>query len=203
MIRWRRMFGAAMLLALLALTACGAPAETPPPEEETPPAAGEEAPPAQEEETAILGLWDQSILTTDLEGNPVDLADFSAYELVMLNVWGTWCPPCVSELPELEEVSREYEDRGVLIVGLMQDSVRPDGSLDQALVDTAIEYLKGQGIEYLMLVPDEKLQAQFIDSLQYFPTTFFLNSAGEIVLTEVGAKDKTGWSYVIDGLLED
>jgi thiol-disulfide isomerase/thioredoxin len=54
----------------------------------------------------------------DLEGKPLTTADLAGDTLVV-NVWGSWCPPCRKEAPALAEVSRQYADRDVTFVGVL------------------------------------------------------------------------------------
>lgn len=54
---------------------------------------------------------------TSLTGEQVALADFSG-DIVVLNIWGSWCPPCRAEAPVLAEVSAELRDRGVSFLGV-------------------------------------------------------------------------------------
>ena len=67
---------------------------------------------------------------TDLEGVEVDQSIFSDYKLTMVNVWATFCTPCINEMPDLGELAAEYSDQGVRIVGLVLDTLDSDGSID-------------------------------------------------------------------------
>lgn len=59
-----------------------------------------------------------------LEGDTASLVDYRG-RVVLLNLWGTWCPPCRREIPDLVEVQEEIEPRGGTIVGLAVDSGSP------------------------------------------------------------------------------
>jgi len=60
-----------------------------------------------------------------VEGGKASLADYGG-QVVLLNIWGTWCPPCVREIPHLVEVQREIEPRGGTVVGLAVESGAPE-----------------------------------------------------------------------------
>jgi cytochrome c biogenesis protein CcmG, thiol:disulfide interchange protein DsbE len=70
----------------------------------------------------------------DLEGNPVRLADLRG-EVVLLNVWATWCAPCRIEMPDLQTLHDELEGEGFRVVGVSIDGPRSadriEGFLDQ------------------------------------------------------------------------
>ncbi len=54
---------------------------------------------------------------TTLDGGTFDVRDHRG-EVVVVNVWGSWCPPCIAEAPDLQEVWSEVEDDGVQFVGI-------------------------------------------------------------------------------------
>ena len=57
---------------------------------------------------------------TDLVGNPVALADYRG-QVVLLNNWATWCPPCVQELTVLDRLYKTYRDKGLVVVALSDE----------------------------------------------------------------------------------
>jgi peroxiredoxin len=69
---------------------------------------------------------DGTVVTlTDLDGNPVRLADLRG-KLVWLNFWASWCPPCQAETPVLRDLDAELADRGLAIVGVAVQETTPD-----------------------------------------------------------------------------
>jgi len=54
---------------------------------------------------------------TDLDGSPVSLADFAG-QVVLVNNWATWCPPCKAEMPTLQGYYGDYRDQGFMIVAI-------------------------------------------------------------------------------------
>ena len=67
----------------------------------------------------------------DLSGEPLNIADLRG-QVVLLQYWASWCPPCRAEIPHLREAYAAYRDRGFHIVGLSLDKVNDGESLDQA-----------------------------------------------------------------------
>lgn len=57
---------------------------------------------------------------TDLHGRTITRSDFGG-KLLVLNFWASWCPPCISELPSLNEFAAEYADKGVVVFGVSID----------------------------------------------------------------------------------
>jgi thiol-disulfide isomerase/thioredoxin len=56
----------------------------------------------------------------DLGGHKVDLVRYRGH-VVLLNFWATWCAPCRAEMPELMKLQRNYQDRGLRIIGISLD----------------------------------------------------------------------------------
>ncbi len=66
-----------------------------------------------------------TIRLPDLDGNVVDLADLAKGRPLLVNVWASWCGPCVQEMPELDRFAAAQGARGVQVVGLALDT--PEG----------------------------------------------------------------------------
>jgi thiol-disulfide isomerase/thioredoxin len=128
----------------------------------------------------------------DLEGNDVSSADFAGKTLVV-NVWGSWCPPCRKEAPVLNEVAREYADRGVQFLGL---NVR-----DQVAAARAFE--ERVGTSYPSIVDrDGRQQLGFADSLpsQAIPTTWVIDAQGRVAARII---DPDLRASTLTGVLDD
>jgi thiol-disulfide isomerase/thioredoxin len=93
---------------------------------------------------------------------------------LVVNFWATWCPPCRQELPQFAQVSRRYADT-VLFLGIAVDS--PISELNRFQSDFQISYP-------IVLGTNEMLRAWKAETL---PTTYFLNTAGEVVRAHRGA----------------
>ena len=115
----------------------------------------------------------------------------------------TWCPPCVAELPHLQKISEAFQDEGVAVIGVLQDGVTELGKRDDDAIESANALLAEAGAEYPILLPDDTLQQTFIRTMQYFPTTFFLDGEGNLIQRVEGARDYEGWSELIRKVLEE
>ena len=71
----------------------------------------------------VAGIGDPlpALVLPDLQGSPVDLHAFAGRPL-LINVWASWCGPCVEEMPELSRFATAQGDRGVQVVGLALDT---------------------------------------------------------------------------------
>ena len=119
---------------------------------------------------------DLSFDTIDVNGNPVNSRSlFAQNKVTMINIWATSCGPCINELPELEEMNREFREKGGAVVGLLDD-VWVD---NMKYLDEAQAIIKDTGVTYTNLCAwdgyDEVLEAVGT------PTTYFVDSNGKLI----------------------
>ena len=136
----------------------------------------------------------------DLEGNTVTETVFAESELTMVNVWATYCNPCLSEMPELGELAGEYRSDEFQIIGIVSD-VREESEAE--VVEYAAMLVEQTGAAYPHLLLNESLFRSMLSGVSAVPTTFFVNEKGEVLDTVVGAMDKDSWKEKIDGLLKE
>ncbi|HZJ57356.1 MAG TPA: redoxin domain-containing protein [Clostridia bacterium] len=65
----------------------------------------------------------------DLDGNTIKLSDYKG-QLVFLNFWGTWCPPCRKEMPHFESIHKQFGDKGTKILAVSSTQVELQGGND-------------------------------------------------------------------------
>ena len=136
----------------------------------------------------------------DMEGNAVTSEIFSGSRLTMVNVWATYCSPCLNEMPELGELVREYDKEDFQLIGIVSNV--PEGADEEKLelVEVLIEQTEA---DYPHLLLNESLNDGLLSGVSAVPTTFFIGQDGKILDTVVGARDKAAWKEIIDGILEE
>ena len=111
----------------------------------------------------------------DLDGAPVDFASFRGRP-VLLNLWATWCPPCVAEMPSLAKLAADPRMKGVAIVCVSVDGSR----------EAPRRYVEGKGWTMTMLhSTDIDVPGPF--KTDGIPATFILDPDGRVVASEMGA----------------
>ena len=139
---------------------------------------------------------DVSFVTTDLDGNTVDSGElFAENKITMINIWGTYCGPCINEMPKLEELSRDYADKGVAVVGLIIDVTESDDSM----LPDARSIIKDTGVTYLNLKAWEGYNDQL--ATMAVPTTYFVDSNGKLVGEPVIGADVSEYRETLDQLI--
>lgn len=143
-----------------------------------------------------------------IDGTVFTEADFAAYDLTLVNVFATWCGPCVKEIPELEKLSQEMKAEGVNVVGIVVDSLQTlDASGNEVYSDRAIETAKklqeATGSTYLYLKPRAQLFDGRLLNVSAVPETFFVDKNGNVVgETYVGSRSFEQWSEIVKKELE-
>ncbi len=145
----------------------------------------------------------EGFTSEDLDGNPVDDSIFADYPVTMINVWATFCSPCIDEMPDLGALAEEYAPKGLQIIGVVSDVSDYNGGYSQDMVDLAREIVEKTGADYLHLMPSTDLIERKLGEIQAVPTTFFVDEHGaEIGEPLTGARSADEWRSVLDYMLE-
>lgn len=129
---------------------------------------------------------------TDLDGNPVQLQDFFG-KPILLNFWASWCGPCKSEMPDLEEAYQKYgNDIHFLIVNLT------DGSRET--VASASAYIQQEGYSFPVYY-DTSTEAALAYRAYSIPVTYFIDADGVPLAYYSGAMSREVLQQGIDLLL--
>jgi len=137
-----------------------------------------------------------SFQAKDINGADVDNEIFEGNKLTMVNIWGTFCPPCVYEMPELQKLSREMKDQGVAVVGIIGDTP------DEENEETARAIIAEKGVEFTNIIPDEAIIGDLLIYIEAYPTSIFVDGEGNIVgAPVVGARAAEDYKEIIEGML--
>ena len=125
----------------------------------------------------------------DIDDKEVTNDIFKDKKLTMINVWGTFCGPCVEEkCLHFRSYIKSMEEKGVNILGVVADG-------DENEVQ-ALQILQKKKVEFVNLIPDEKFKEAFVSRTKVVPVSLIVNSKGEIMDTVVGSMDKEGYKKV-------
>ena len=113
---------------------------------------------------------------TDQFGNTHTLSDYQG-KTVFLNFWGTWCPPCRAEMPEIQELYEEYgENTGdVIILGVALPNVGKEGSQEEIGA-----FLEENGYTYPTVMDEGGMISAYSYYISAFPTTFMIDVNGNV-----------------------
>lgn len=142
--------------------------------------------------------------TKGVDGKDYTEKVFSDYDLTLVNVFTTWCSPCVNEIPELEKLYEEMKEKGVGVVGVVLDTVGDDAKQNEDTVKKAGVLKEKTKASYPFLVPDSTMMNGRLNGVSAFPETFFVDKEGNIVgETYSGSHTLDEWKEIVEKELKN
>ena len=139
-----------------------------------------------------------NLQTKDIHGKEFSSKDFANYDLTMVNVFATWCTACIQEIPDLVEVQKEMQAKGVNIIGIVTDTVDDTGENQEAIEKAKLIQEKTKA-NYSFLMPDKTNFNGRLNGIQALPETFFVDKNGQIVgETYSGSHNTKDWTAIIE-----
>ena len=139
----------------------------------------------EEKQVELTDLDYQWVLGT-ADSEPVFLSDLRN-QVIFLNFWATWCPPCVAEMPEIEKAYQKHKNQ---VAFLLVTNEKPE------IVEA---FMEKHGYDLPVLYPGTKIPEVF--QAGSIPTTFIISGEGKIVARKTGAAN---WdSRATDRLFEE
>ena len=136
----------------------------------------------------------------DVNGETYTQEMFADHDLTMINVFTTWCSPCIREIPDLEKLSKEMEDQGVQVVGIVLDVA---GNADEETIEKAKLLAEKTGAAYPFLIPDAGYLNGRLAGISAVPETFFADKEGNSVgKTYSGSRSFEDWKGIVEKELE-
>lgn len=111
-----------------------------------------------------------------LDGSKFDLAA-KRDKVVLLNVWATWCGPCIFEIPELQQIHDRYAAKGFEVVGV---------SVDESGIDSVKQFAAEHKIRYPVVLDAEGKLANILQT-SVLPTSIIVDRKGKVVWKKYGA----------------
>lgn len=129
--------------------------------------------------------------TALLNGETFQLSSHKG-EVVVLNIWATWCPPCVEEMPDLVDIHKKYNDRGLVILGV---------SIDEQGKSVVIPFIEKYNVTYPITIDDGTIMEKYGPTMG-IPTTYIIGPKGYLCYFATGALTKKELKPRIEKLLK-
>jgi peroxiredoxin len=129
-------------------------------------------------EAVVVGLPAPDFSLPGLDGRMISLSDYRG-KVVVVNIWATWCPPCVDEMPSLEKLYQEFKADSFTILAV---------SIDSAGAATVAPFLKKHGLTFPVLL-DAQSSVRTSYRTTGVPETFIVNKKGILVEKVIGPRD--------------
>ncbi len=134
---------------------------------------------------------------TDITGSEISLTNLQG-KVVIVDIWGTWCPPCRAEIPSFIKLQDKFSEQGFQMIGLnIEQQSSPEANLAGV-----VDYVKEMKINYPCILGERTTLAQ-VPSFNVYPTTLFFDKTGKVRLKAVGLHDYYYLEAVVTELLAE
>lgn len=137
-----------------------------------------------------------SLTGTSVAGEAIDLEALKG-KVVIVDFWGTWCPPCRAEIPSFIKLVEKFGEQDFAMLGLNYERK----ASDEENLAAVTEYIQQAGINYPCMMGTKEIMNQ-VPSFQGYPTTLFIDKTGKVRLKAVGLHDYAYLEAVV-GLLSE
>jgi len=127
----------------------------------------------------------------ELSGVPVSLENLRG-QVVLVNNWATWCPPCRAEMPELETYYRDHQDEGFILVGINSGDSH----------DQVVDFVREYDLTFPMWLDPTGLALQVFQN-NALPSSYVIDQSGVVRLIWMGAVSLEALEYYVTPLLMD
>lgn len=104
----------------------------------------------------------------DANGRVVNFSDFNG-KVILVNLWATWCAPCIKEMPDLNELQKSFENDDFEVILISQNS---DG------IESSLAFLKNNNISHLTTYIDTNRSVARTFKANALPTSILINAKG-------------------------
>jgi thiol-disulfide isomerase/thioredoxin len=122
--------------------------------------------------TEVIGIEDNKMIIQDLKGNNYKIEDFRG-NVILINFWATWCPPCRAEMPTFQMLYNDYKEN-VSFLFIADDNI-------EKIRNFMSEFNYELPVYFLRSAPSQNFKIHSI------PTTYLINKTGEILVNKKGA----------------
>ncbi len=140
----------------------------------------------------VIGQMRPTFEIADLEGQLRNISEWDG-QVLLINFWASWCPPCKKEMPAFIELQQQYAEQGFRVIGIALD----DQQSVQDFADTI-------GVNYPLLIAEYDgidLSRSYGNHVGALPFSAFVDRQGKVVSTHMGELSKTEVEAIIKPLL--
>ncbi len=137
------------------------------------------SPPSPFDLDMLMGQKAPEFSVKDIHGNLVSISSLKG-NVILLNFWATWCPPCVSEMPSMDRLYQSFRHKGLTVIG-----VSMDGS-----VSAVKSFIKKNPVSFIVIVDSKQAISRSYKAFMT-PLTFIIDKRGIVIDKYFGEQDWT------------
>jgi len=122
-------------------------------------------------------------------------SDLVKGKTVFLNFWGTWCPPCRREIPEIIKLTKDYENKNLIVVGIVLEKDPKN------IPERVRSFVKKSGINYVNFIGGATIAKPY-GGINSVPTTFIIDKLGEIQDAIVGSGTLESFTEAVNKVMK-
>ena len=144
----------------------------------------------------------EKFTAVDLQGNIVDESIFKGKKLTMINIWATFCRPCIGEMPDLAQLNSDYADKDFQVIGIVSDITYQGDGYQPKLYSDALEIVEYTGANFINLLPSKSLDKIKLYEVYSVPETIFVDENGVIIgQSYIGSRSYDSWKNIVDSIM--
>jgi len=129
---------------------------------------------------------------TDTQGDIHSLADYKR-QVVLVNLWATWCPPCKEEMPVLEAYYNKYKDKGFIIIAVNDGDPTPD----------VLQFVEDYGLTFPIWLDPTYIATEQAFRTINLPSSFIIDRDGTIRLQWIGGVNRKTLNKFVTPIIEE
>lgn len=133
-----------------------------------------------------------AVSLTDINGTPASLTDLRG-QVILVNLWATWCPPCKAEMPALETFYRKHKDSGFVIVAINDGDPTPDVN----------QFVSEYGLSFPVWLDPTYIASEQAFKTMNLPSSYVIDRDGTVVLSWVGGINSRNLEKYVTPVIEE
>jgi thiol-disulfide isomerase/thioredoxin len=130
----------------------------------------------------------------DYMGEKSTFYELTKGKVVFLNFWGTWCPPCRREIPDIIEIQKDLKDQDFMVIGMALEH-------NEDPVQTVKDFVKTNRLNYSIFISNTDIDKAY-GGISAVPTTYIIDKNGKISEKIVGMQTKAKFMEAINKVLK-
>ncbi len=148
-----------------------------------------------EAKTFNLTTTDEKVISFKTTEEGINFDEFKGKKAVLIDVFATWCPPCIEEIPVLKEIKEKYKDN-FEIVSVLFEQDKPKSEV--------LDFIAKYGINYPITMGEENFKlAKELGNVQKVPEMFLFSKDGKFVKKFIGKTAKEEFEQYIKTAIEN